>query len=70
MPLQPIAISSFHKNLNFWRRSAGKVIIDLLEPLPTAGLTKAQIPELMATAHARMKAAIDALDAELTAGTS
>jgi 1-acyl-sn-glycerol-3-phosphate acyltransferase len=63
LPLQPIAISTFYGKA----AHSDRVIIDILESIPTAGIDRAEVPNLMATTFAAMQAAIARLDAELSA---
>lgn len=67
LPLLPVAISSFHKGLDLRRWRAGRVIVDVLEPLPTAGLTRDDVPALVETARGRLQKTLAALDAEVAA---
>jgi len=61
LKLQPLAISSFHKNINFWRWRAGTVVVEALEPIPVEGKT---VDELSVLSHDAMKAALVRLDVE------
>lgn len=65
LPLQPVAISSFHRALDLRRWHAGRILVDVLEPLPTAGLTRDDVPALVVTARERIHSALIALDAEV-----
>jgi 1-acyl-sn-glycerol-3-phosphate acyltransferase len=66
MPLQPIAISSFNKFIDFSRWRAGTVLVELLEPIPVQGVSKDQIDDLIARAHSALGSAIKTLDSELS----
>jgi 1-acyl-sn-glycerol-3-phosphate acyltransferase len=65
VPLQPLAISSFHKVIDFSKKRAGQILLEVLEPIPTKGKTEADIPALMEEAWQRMNDAIERLDAEV-----
>jgi len=62
LKLQPIAITSFHKGVNYWRWNAGKVIAEALEPIPVQGKT---VDELSEISHAAISRALERLDKEV-----
>lgn len=61
-PIQPIAVSTYYKRLDLRRWHAGTVIAEVLEPIPTGGMTQSDIPKLIDRAHDRIGAAIARLD--------
>lgn len=70
VPLVPIVSSTMAGIVHFGNRTAkgGDVIVRVLPPIPTRGLTDADIPKLIETAHAKMEAALVDIDAELARG--
>lgn len=68
VPIIPLCGNNYVRTMNLNRLRGGTVVMRALEPIPTAGLTLDDMPELMATCQARMKACIDELDRE--AGTT
>lgn len=62
-PLVPVVTSPIQPLFDVKRRVArpGTVRVRILEPIPTRGLTDADVPALLATAHARMQAALEEL---------
>ncbi len=70
VPIVPLCannyVRSLNSRLNQWH--SGEVILRSLPPIPTAGMTLDDIPDLMAKCHAQMAACIEQIDAEL--GTS
>jgi 1-acyl-sn-glycerol-3-phosphate acyltransferase len=60
LPLQPVVISSF-ANLNFWKLSAGRVIVEAIEPIPTIGKS---IEQMMEESHVAISAAYEKLSRE------
>lgn len=65
VPLVPIVVSTYKGNINFKRWRAGTVIVEVLEPVETRGLTVAEIDALITRAHETCASAIARLDAEL-----
>lgn len=57
LPLLPLVVSSLGRSR--------RVIVEALEPVVTAGMTREDAPALLEATHARMKAAVAALDAEI-----
>lgn len=68
VPIIPLCGNNYVRGMNLKRLRGGTVVMRALDPIPTAGLTLDDMPELMATCQARMKACIDELDRE--AGTT
>ena len=70
VPLIPLALSSYknHVHLSKWR--GGRIIIQVLDPIPTEGLTHKDVPRLIKTSHQALKKAIEKLDAELDTTSS
>ncbi|HET8694466.1 MAG: 1-acylglycerol-3-phosphate O-acyltransferase [Burkholderiales bacterium] len=66
VPIIPICTSTYKKSMRLNRWHSGDVIIRSLSPIPTAGLTMDDMPDLMAKVHADMKACIEQLDDEVS----
>ena len=64
-PIVPVITSSFHKCLNFNRWNAGKIIVEVLDPISVDGLTEKDIPQLMDKVWNVMNDGINRLDREL-----
>lgn len=62
LPIVPIVFSSTHKNINLSRWDGGVVMGEYLDPIPTTGLTEADVKPLAELTHARMQAALSRLD--------
>lgn len=62
LPIVPIVFSSTHKNINLSRWDGGVVMGEYLDPIPTTGLTEADVKPLAELTHARMQAALTRLD--------
>lgn len=69
VPIVPIVASSYHKGLNFSRLNAGQVFVEVLPPVPTAGLTVDDLGELITRCENLMGAAIARLDTQFSNGT-
>ncbi|MEY4764891.1 MAG: hypothetical protein RI907_1564 [Pseudomonadota bacterium] len=67
VPIVPVCANNYTRGLNLNRWHAGTVRMRALPPIPTAGLTIDDVPELMARCEREMRALIDQLDLE--AGT-
>lgn len=67
VPIIPLCCNNYVRGLDLNKVRSGQIILKSLAPIPTAGLTLDDMPALMATCHAQMKACIDELDRE--AGT-
>lgn len=67
LPIVPIVFSSTHKHIDLNRLHSGPCLGRYLEPVSTDGLGEADVRELSERCHTLMKAAIDELDAELSA---
>lgn len=68
VPIIPICSNNYVRGMRLSRWHSGNVIIRSLPPIPTTGMTSADVPALMADCQARMAACIDELDRE--AGTT
>lgn len=68
VPIVPVCANNYVRGMNLNRWHSGTIIIRALPPIPTTGMTLADMPTLMQTCHERMKACIDELDRE--AGTT
>ena len=66
VPIQPVVSSSFARSLDLRRAQSARIRLEALEPIPTLGMTGADVDQLIATTWTRMKSAIDSLDRELT----
>ncbi|WP_417335096.1 1-acylglycerol-3-phosphate O-acyltransferase [Halobacteriovorax marinus] len=65
IPITPICISSYNTGLDFSKWKAGKVIIEVLDPIPTKGLTKRDVGQLCETTYQLVKNKVAQLDSEL-----
>jgi len=65
VPIIPVCVSSYARDmrLNSWH--AGDVMIRSLPEIPTTGLSMADMPQLIETCHAQMKACIEEMDQQL-----
>lgn len=68
VPIIPLCANNYVRGMSLNRWRSGTVVMRALPPIPTAGMTLDDMPELMARCHAQMKACIDELDRE--AGTT
>ncbi|OUR94235.1 hypothetical protein A9Q84_17690 [Halobacteriovorax marinus] len=66
VPISPICISSYDAGLDFGKWKSGKVIVDVLDPIPTKGLTKSDVRELCNKTRNLIKAKVEELDNELS----
>lgn len=64
VPIVPLCCNAYINSMRLNRWHSGKLIIRALPPIPTAGLTLDDMPELMERCREQMVACIDALDAE------
>ncbi|MBS7661109.1 1-acylglycerol-3-phosphate O-acyltransferase [Pseudomonas lalucatii] len=67
VPIVPVCVSNYARHLRLNRWDGGKILIRSLPAIPTAGLTQADLPMLIADCRSRMQRCIAALDAELAA---
>lgn len=67
VPIIPICGNNYVRGMNLNRWHSGNAIILSLAPMPTKGMTAADLPALMAECQSRMAACIDELDRQ--AGT-
>ncbi|WP_083885966.1 1-acylglycerol-3-phosphate O-acyltransferase [Halobacteriovorax marinus] len=65
IPITPICISTYNTGLDFSKWKAGKVIIEVLDPIPTKGLTKRDVGQLCETTYQLVKNKVAQLDSEL-----
>lgn len=65
VPLVPVCMSTTHGQVKLNRWNNGKVIIEMLEPIETNGVSKDGIRALMAATHETMSVAIERLDNEV-----
>lgn len=64
VPIVPIVCSST-KSLSVCKADNGHVLVEMLAPISTEGLTKADVRELMAKCHQQMAEKLEKLDAEV-----
>jgi 1-acyl-sn-glycerol-3-phosphate acyltransferase len=64
VPVIPVVANNYVRGLNLNKWRSGEVILRSMAPIPTQGMTLDDMPALMATCHAQMKAAIEQLDLE------
>ena len=64
VPIVPIVISSYISGLRLDRWRAANIIVDVLEPISTLGVTHEDSDKLVKSIHEKMLEAITALDAE------
>jgi 1-acyl-sn-glycerol-3-phosphate acyltransferase len=65
VPIVPVAISSYTSTLNLNKFHSGKIIIDVLPPISTAGLTTADVNQIKDQAFHVIAHAVSVLDKEL-----
>ena len=65
VPIIPVCVSNYARDMRLNRWDAGAVMIRSLAEIPTAGLTMDDMPKLIETCHAQMKACIDEMDQQL-----
>ena len=65
VPIVPICASSYQNNLNFNRLFAGDVIVNVLPPITTEGMTRKDVPALVERARSQMQECISSLDARV-----
>jgi 1-acyl-sn-glycerol-3-phosphate acyltransferase len=68
LPIVPVAVNNFHKTLDLNKWNPGKIIVQVMPPLPTTGLTSADVDKLIDEAHTKLKAQIELLDVEIAKG--
>ena len=64
VPIVPIVCSTT-EHMSVHRGNNGHVIVEVLDPIPTVGLTKENVRELMEKCHKLMKQRIAEIDAEV-----
>ncbi|SDU10479.1 1-acyl-sn-glycerol-3-phosphate acyltransferase [Pseudomonas pohangensis] len=67
VPIIPVCVSSYARDMRLNSWNAGDVMIRSLAEIPTAGLTLDDMPQLIETCHAQMKACIEQMDQQLAA---
>ncbi|MBC7428947.1 MAG: 1-acylglycerol-3-phosphate O-acyltransferase [Bacteriovorax sp.] len=65
VPVVPYAWSNYVKHVNLNRWDAGTILMEILPPVPTTGLTVMDATELKDRIHKMMAEAIERLDAEV-----
>jgi len=64
-PIIPICISSIKDNINLKSWNAGTIIVNVLEPIPVAGLKEESVPQLAAICQHKIREGVDQLNKEL-----
>jgi 1-acyl-sn-glycerol-3-phosphate acyltransferase len=67
VPIVPVCVSSYSKNMRLNRWRSGRIMIRSLPAIPTADLNIDDMPTLIAQCHAQMQACIDSMDEQLHA---
>lgn len=65
LPLIPVVASTFHKSVDLNKWKAGKVIVEVMPPIPTVGKTISDVESLLEECHSLMSKKIEQLDKEL-----
>ena len=65
VPIVPIAISSYTKHLKIGNWKSGKIIIQVLPPISTAGLTIGDLEKILTQSYCSIKDTVQALDNEI-----
>lgn len=65
VPIVPVAISSYHTNLNLTKFKSGKIVAKVLDPISTKGLTHDDITELSVKCQEIIAKEVEHLDREL-----
>ncbi|MCO4793695.1 MAG: 1-acylglycerol-3-phosphate O-acyltransferase [Bacteriovoracaceae bacterium] len=66
VPIVPMCFNSYHVNTDTNKLKSGKILGQVLEPIPTTGLDTSDALRLSQEAWEKMKAQIELLDAEVT----
>lgn len=66
VPVVPVVCSNTHRQVNLNRLNNGKVIVEMLDPIETKGLSEADIVHLITICEKKMFEAKARLDLELT----
>ncbi len=67
VPIVPVCANNYTRTMNLNRWVGGAVVMRALPPIPTAGMTVDDVPELMQRCHAAMAECIEQLDREAEA---
>lgn len=67
VPIVPVCANNYTRTMNLNRWVGGAVVMRALPPIPTAGMTADDVPELMQRCHDAMARCIDELDREAEA---
>jgi len=65
VPIVPVCVSSYARNMRLNRWNSGRVTIRSLPPIQTLGLTQADLPALAERCRVQMQLCIQAMDQEL-----
>jgi 1-acyl-sn-glycerol-3-phosphate acyltransferase len=66
LPIIPVAISTFENSIDLNKWSPGTIKVKVLEPIPTAGLSKEDLPELIEKCRNLMIQNVNELDKSLS----
>jgi 1-acyl-sn-glycerol-3-phosphate acyltransferase len=65
VPIVPVVASSYHHHVDIGRWKSGRIIIEVLDPVPTKGLQADDVDSLIARCHSAMQTAFRRITAEL-----
>ncbi|MDM8350517.1 1-acylglycerol-3-phosphate O-acyltransferase [Pseudomonas sp. sp1636] len=67
VPIIPVCVSNYAKHIRLNRWNSGSIMIRSLPAMATAGLTQADLPQLIETCRTQMQQCIAAMDQQLSA---
>ena len=65
VPLIPVSISSVEKHINLGRWNTGTIMVEVLPPIPTEGMTEKDVPHLAALCQHVIREGIEKVNADL-----
>ncbi|GAA3948857.1 1-acylglycerol-3-phosphate O-acyltransferase [Allohahella marinimesophila] len=65
VPIVPVCASSYMKHIDLNRWNSGRILLDSLPEIPTAGLTAEDVPALLAQCQTQMQQRIRELDSQV-----
>lgn len=65
VPIVPVVASSYRHHVDIGRWKSGRIIIEVLDPVPTKGLQADDVDSLIARCHSAMQTAFRRITAEL-----
>jgi len=65
IPIVPVVWTDYHEKLKFGKLKSGKIISQVLDPVPTKGLTRADVPALNAKIHKLFEVELEKMKKEL-----